>query len=421
VFCIKCGDSLRDNEKFCPKCGTKRANAVAIAPVANDPIAVESTETVPIVNTASAGILETTSASVEADIKSIMEIMPWYAKVWLRLAEVHKNFKEKYTDQQGIYILGISAAIGAVILVIAMLIMLIIAMCNIAGLILAVTCYLVYQLFIAKYVLGYRYQKSTKHLLLELPAEEMNAQTIFNLLNGRLNYPNFKGVRFDEQGQCLIEGKYETYFVQFDSDNIATLHYQNDEAINKKSRLKMLEAIAIRHYINKLLIPNLPYDAMKYYNALRLPDIQTKIATTVSTLATLALIIVLILSKGDMDNAFSLFIPGANVRYAYLTQYSSSVTIGEAFGDYFGNGKWSTYTEKGDSYVVFTGTCMIDNQRANIKVTFKVFGEQFSVDSLEVNGRENSLLAFSLLQSVYDDYSNGSNNAMTLIEEIWAQ
>ena len=57
-------------------------------------------------------------------------------------------------------------------------------------------------------------------------------------------------------------------------------------------------------------------------------------------------------------NAISNIIqPGASVRNAYLSQYSETVTIGDAFSAFFENEKWSTYKEGGYSYVAFTGTC----------------------------------------------------------------
>ncbi len=104
------------------------------------------------------------------------------------------------------------------------------------------------------------------------------------------------------------------------------------------------------------------------------------------------------------DFVVNLFHPGAGVRDAYLTQYSRSVTIEDAFDDFFDKGKWDTYKERGDSYVVFTGSCMYLDERADVKITFKVTGENFVVDSLDVNGvPQNDFMLRALLLKIYED------------------
>lgn len=97
--------------------------------------------------------------------------------------------------------------------------------------------------------------------------------------------------------------------------------------------------------------------------------------------------------------------PGAGVRNAYLSQYSEKVTIEEAFEDFFANEKWSTYKSEGYSYVVFTGTCEYFGKQADVRVTFKITGESFIVDNLDINGKtQNDLILYSLLSAVYEDY-----------------
>lgn len=104
------------------------------------------------------------------------------------------------------------------------------------------------------------------------------------------------------------------------------------------------------------------------------------------------------------DFIANLFHPGAGVRDAYLTQYSRSVTIEDAFEEFFDKGKWDTYKEKGDSYVVFTGSCRYLDERADVKITFKVTGENFVVDSLDVNGApQNDFMLHALLLKIYED------------------
>ena len=105
------------------------------------------------------------------------------------------------------------------------------------------------------------------------------------------------------------------------------------------------------------------------------------------------------------DFTANIFQPGANVRNAYLTQYSETVTVEDAFDNFFDNGKWGTYKENDYSYVTFTGACEYLDEKADVKITFKITGENFLVERLDVNGTtQNDLMLYGLLTKVYEDY-----------------
>lgn len=105
------------------------------------------------------------------------------------------------------------------------------------------------------------------------------------------------------------------------------------------------------------------------------------------------------------DFTANIFQPGANVRNAYLTQYSETVTVEDAFDNFFDNGKWGTYKENDYSYVTFTGACEYLGERADVKITFKITGENFLVERLDVNGTtQNDFMLYGLLTKVYEDY-----------------
>lgn len=119
--------------------------------------------------------------------------------------------------------------------------------------------------------------------------------------------------------------------------------------------------------------------------------------------AAICLIVFAIVLKPDF--LVNIFQPGASVRKAYLTQYSETVTVEEAFDNFFDNGKWDAYKADGYSYVVFTGACEYLGERADVKVTFKITGENFVVDRLDVNGNEQSdFILYGLLLKVYENY-----------------
>lgn len=95
------------------------------------------------------------------------------------------------------------------------------------------------------------------------------------------------------------------------------------------------------------------------------------------------IVVALVLAKNPdiVSDVYNIVQPGASVRGAYLTQYSDTVTIEEAFDNYFDNGKWSTYKSEGYSYVVFTGVCEYAGEDADIRITFELTGETLSLRS----------------------------------------
>lgn len=116
-------------------------------------------------------------------------------------------------------------------------------------------------------------------------------------------------------------------------------------------------------------------------------------------------IIVFFIVVNKPDFFSNIMQPGASVRNAYLSQYSEKVTIENAFDNFFENGKWSTYKKEGYSYVLFTGTCEYYGKKADARISFKITGENFIVDSLDINGQaQNDLMLYSLLSTVYKDY-----------------
>ena len=118
-----------------------------------------------------------------------------------------------------------------------------------------------------------------------------------------------------------------------------------------------------------------------------------------------AVVIVALVLALKPDLVSDIFQPGAAVRSSYLSQYSESVTIGDAFDDFFGNEKWSTYKDKGYTYVVFTGSFEYDGEPADARITFKITGENFRAETLEINGVEqNEFMLGLLLLRVYADY-----------------
>lgn len=97
--------------------------------------------------------------------------------------------------------------------------------------------------------------------------------------------------------------------------------------------------------------------------------------------------------------------PGAGIKNSYMTQYSDTVTVENAFENYFTNGKWSTFKKDGYPYITFTGECEFQGQQVIARITFKILGEHYTVDHLDINGvMQDDWMLYSLLSSVYESY-----------------
>lgn len=232
----------------------------------------------------------------------------------------------------------------------------------------------------------------------------MNASSLLEALSGKFNYPYFKGVHYGTDGECVIEGKYAMYPVCFGKNNNAEISYIAKED-DKKKRTVLLEAMAIQDYINKFFNPNLPIDVIKDMKKLKLAEGQRKAVAVVCTIASVLIVAALGLDYIFPGSLQSMAVPGIEVRSAYLSQYSTQVTIEEAFENFFGSCKWAKYDSEGYTYVVFTGTCMYLGEQADVRIVFKVTGENFIVDSLDINGRaQGDLILYGVLSAVYEDY-----------------
>ena len=391
MFCHKCGNKITENAAFCPKCGTK----------------ITGGNTAQQLNMTACGSAATELPSVQFESDLTNEKSPVQkphkfgnlagvelSPVVQKSTELFGRYKEMNVFEK-IYI-GLAVLLGAfvVYIVIDKLFS-----SGIALIVVAVGGYALYHLYIAKYITKYKYDKESK--VLQLP-EGMNSEALFQALSGKFNYPYFKGVRYGENGECLIEGQYSVCSVIFNENNEAMLDCQIDES-DKKVRSIMLEAIAIRHYINKFFNPSLPFDAVQHFNSLKFAEKQRKTVAIVVSIAVTIAIGAIALEHAAPGSLKHITTPGAGVRNAYLSQYSNSVTIENAFNNFFEKPQWSTFEKEGASYVAFSGRCELRGEKVDVRILFKITGDNFIADKLEVNGREqNNFMLTSLLTAIYD-------------------
>jgi len=94
---------------------------------------------------------------------------------------------------------------------------------------------------------------------------------------------------------------------------------------------------------------------------------------------------------------------GYEVRNSYLDQYSDSITIEAAFNNYFDNAKWSEKEINGVDYVIFSGTVEEEGEIVTADIWFRISGEVFYIDSMELDGFElNDIGIDWVMQAVYE-------------------
>lgn len=276
---------------------------------------------------------------------------------------------------------------------------------------LIVLCYFLYQRFGATLIVYTLYESTSNKL--QLP-DGMNSQSMLEALEGKFDYPYFEEIQCGENGECIIKGKYAECQVIFNSDGItylsckeikqADLKFYNN--LDQRLREGFLEIMAIRSYMNKFFNPTMTTNAARDFNRLKSMEKQEKLLSPALSYCA-AVICLIICLKVFFPNVFQYITsPGREVRGAYLSKYSTEVTIGEAFDNYFDKGKWRKYkADDGYKYVAFTGTCDYSGRTTDVRITFKITGDNAVIDRVELNGQEqNGLVEIALLLDIYSGY-----------------
>lgn len=257
--CNKCGNEIGENINYCPKCGAQK-QVMPTYSVSNNTQANPNTKA-----KAKASAALGNSVTGKA-VDKIKELVSKYMKM---------NIIAKIVIVAGILL---AASIAGIII---WIIFKIVFSSILSVIVVALGGYLVYHRWGAKYFTQRKYDNESK--VLEIP-KDMNAEALFEALNGKLNYPYFNGIRYGENGECIIKGQHSEYPVLFDNNGGVSLVCHVDYS-DKKARIIMLEAITLREYINKFFNPSLPYDAKKNFDALKKAEKHRKTSAIVISIA----------------------------------------------------------------------------------------------------------------------------------------
>ena len=83
------------------------------------------------------------------------------------------------------------------------------------------------------------------------------------------------------------------------------------------------------------------------------------------------------------------------VRDGHFNNLSKTTTIGQALDSFYSKGKWSNYKEKGAQYVVYKGKQ--EQYGLDISLTFKLDGDEISIEGSTINGDDEGLWGAALL------------------------
>lgn len=213
-----------------------------------------------------------------------------------------------------------------------------------------------------------------------------------DLLRDKLRISAMQNLYFDETGSVAIRGKYSTYVIKISPECLRLF------VIAQKNKAEAYqEADYIQCSIVKLFNPAYPDNPEKNRQMLATVH-RGRITARISILVFLVLIA--LLATPFLHDQFG----SKGISNSYLTQYSETVTVGDAFEAFFANPKWESYKIGGQEYVDFTGKCTYLNEEAVMRITFSVFDDKFNVSNIAINGVDMSALLWpGLLETIYSD------------------
>lgn len=228
---------------------------------------------------------------------------------------------------------------------------------------------------------------------------DMTKDILYKKLQTELTYPQKQSVHYDANGNISVAGKYKAYPITFSEDGSAIYVAQNRKEQFGKDSGKYIEEVAcIDAYVRKMFHPSAPVDPYRAYKNMK-SHMRRFVITQIVMVFLCILALVIPAKEAGIDDA----ITSKNISESYLTQYSSTVTVGDAFDNFFSDGKWRSYSEGALEYVDYTGTCTYMDEPATVVIRFYITDEQFRVDKVFMNGSEASVyLSEALFLKIYE-------------------
>ena len=234
--------------------------------------------------------------------------------------------------------------------------------------------------------------------------EPIDAEALFQKLRTDLQYPDIKNIFYNEHGILSIAGRYSAYMLLQEGNTLTVGAVMTDK--RSKDMRRAEEAMCISAYIGKIFNPATPVNPYRMYKKMRHARRNNLVITAILVVA--LVIYSAVMLAPALDETYK-------VRDSYLSQYSSEITVGEAFDGFFGDPSWTAYQEGSQELIDFQGNCTFGGENVVVRITFGIYGDQFRVDSVKINGNETSdLITASLFTAIYeqtDALASGSSDA----------
>ena len=246
-----------------------------------------------------------------------------------------------------------------------------------------------------------------------LPQMLKNKGEIITFLKKELTYKDMSDIYFDENENICIAGKYATYYVHIDSErlyideHIPTMYDTTPSPMqwayiaklfNRKNGKRIEELECIRAYVIKIFDHSAPVNAHQKYTRMTKAH---KYSSWISGIFT-ALIVILVIASLSGGNG-----DVQRVRNAHFKSYSTTITIGEAFEDFFVDTEWTSYDKGEDEYIKFSGECTWNNKDAEMSIIFKLDGDYFFIDEIILYAEDKRITSLSeeyVLNTIYNNY-----------------
>lgn len=105
-----------------------------------------------------------------------------------------------------------------------------------------------------------------------------------------------------------------------------------------------------------------------------------------------------------------------SVKNGYLTDYSSTVTVGRAFDEFLSNPIWQYFdADTGEKVVQVNGTCTYNDKSVEVKVQFILNDDDtFKIHVLAINDIEqNDLMLHGFLSKIFEEADGGTEATTT--------
>ena len=239
-------------------------------------------------------------------------------------------------------------------------------------------------------------------------------ESVMERLKKDLSYAAMEEIYYNEDGNICIGGKYAQYALEIREGRLFCWSGGSDikkgegivcalasvfAAFDRGVARETEEIECIRAYILKIFDHDAPINARTKYTAMETAAHRSKLAI-LGIVAALTILIFIVLDNNGVFNDNS-----DDIQASYFTQYSETITIGQAFEDFFADSEWVDYEQGASEYVDFKGECLWDDERAQMLMTFTISGQRFEITSIKINGEEIPVIFHAeLLQAIYDSY-----------------